>query len=48
MGADGVLRPTRSGLSLAVHHLPALANALTTALVVARQRGLLSDDGGAS
>jgi hypothetical protein len=45
---DGTLRPTRSGLSLAVRHLPALADALTAALLVARKRGLLPDDGGAS
>ncbi|MGA8157124.1 MAG: PC4/YdbC family ssDNA-binding protein [Rhodoplanes sp.] len=44
----GTLRPTRSGVSLAVRHLPALADALTAALLVARERGLLPDDGGAS
>ncbi len=44
----GALRPTRSGLSLAVHHLPALADALTAALIVARERGLLPNGNGAA
>ena len=46
---DGLLRPTRTGITLAVRHLPQLAEALGAALTVARERGLLTDDdGGAS
>ena len=46
---DGSLRPTRTGITLAVRHLPQLAAALTAALTVANERGLLTDrDGGAS
>jgi hypothetical protein len=46
---DGSLRPTRTGITLAIRHLPQLAEALAAALTVARERGLLTDrDGGAS
>jgi hypothetical protein len=45
---DGSLRPTRTGITLAIRHLPQLAEALAAALTVARERGLLTDhDGGA-
>lgn len=42
---DGSQRPTRSGLSLSVRHLPALADALAKALVRAREMGLVGDGG---
>jgi Transcriptional Coactivator p15 (PC4) len=39
-GPDGALCPGRSGLTLGVKHLPALAGALKLALEEARLRGL--------
>lgn len=44
---DGRLKPTRSGLTLALNHLPRIAAVLALALDVARERGLLpkEDDG---
>ncbi len=42
---DGNLRPGRSGLTLAVRHLPALADALAKALATARETGII-DIGG--
>jgi hypothetical protein len=42
---DGVLKPGKYGLTLAVKHLPALANAVAKALDAARALGLLSDGG---
>jgi hypothetical protein len=38
------LRPGRSGLTLAVRHVPKLAEALTKALEEAEHRGLLSEE----
>ena len=40
-GAGGELKPGRGGLSVALRHLPALADAMTTALVTATAHGLL-------
>ena len=37
------LRPGRSGIGMAVKHLPALADAFSNALVCAREQGLLPD-----
>jgi hypothetical protein len=46
-GREGdVLKPTRAGLALSVHHLPDLADAVNAALAHARNTGLLADDGG--
>lgn len=44
--ADGTERATKSGISLSVRHLPAVATAITAALVEARERGLLPQDEG--
>ena len=41
--ANGELRPGKSGLTLAVRHLPDLADALAKALAHARSTGLLMD-----
>jgi hypothetical protein len=38
-GADGELRPGRSGLTIGVKHLPALASAFALALDEARKQG---------
>jgi hypothetical protein len=40
---NGELRPGKSGLTLAVRHLPDLADALAKALAHARSTGLLMD-----
>ena len=37
---DGTLKPGKSGLTIGVKHLPALADALAAALAEARKRGL--------
>ena len=42
---DDQVKPSRSGITLAVKHLPALADALGKALIAARELGLL-DAGG--
>ena len=42
--AEGEMKPGRSGLTLSVRHLPALAQALTRALVKARELGLLTGE----
>lgn len=42
---DGSLKPTKTGITLAVKHLPALAEALANAENRARELGLI--DGGA-
>jgi hypothetical protein len=42
---DGTLRPTRSGISLSIRHLPQLAAAFNAALVAAQARGLVAGDG---
>jgi hypothetical protein len=39
------LKPTRAGLTLSLHHLPDLADAVNAALAHARNTGLLADDG---
>jgi Transcriptional Coactivator p15 (PC4) len=39
--ADGVLRPTKKGLSLAIPRLPDLAKAINQAVTKARELGLL-------
>jgi hypothetical protein len=45
-GCEGdLLKPTRAGLTLSVHHLPDLADAVNAALAHARNTGLLADDG---
>ncbi len=41
----GNLRPGRSGLTLAVRHLPALADALAKALATARDTGIIDSAG---
>ena len=41
---DGSLRPTRTGITLAVRHLPQLAAALAAALTAAREGGPVDDD----
>jgi Transcriptional Coactivator p15 (PC4) len=48
LAADNSLRPSKTGISLSVRHLPALAEALTDALIEAERRGLLPDEGGAA
>ena len=40
-GSDGTLKPGRGGLTIAVHHLPALASALAKAMETATASGLL-------
>jgi hypothetical protein len=40
------LKPSRSGITLAVKHLPALADALSKAFVAAAQLGLVYDESG--
>jgi hypothetical protein len=40
---DGELRPGRSGITMSVRHIPALASALTNAETTARQLGLLTE-----
>lgn len=42
---DDVLKPSRSGLTLAVKHLPALADAMGKALAKARELGLIEEGG---
>jgi hypothetical protein len=42
---SGEPKPSRAGITLAVRHLPALAQALATALVRAREMGLIADHG---
>ena len=44
VGPDGELKPGKAGLTLAVRHLPTLADAVVTALVQARSSGLLTDE----
>jgi Transcriptional Coactivator p15 (PC4) len=41
---DGALKPTRSGLTVSVRHLPTLAKALADALEQARGLGLIPHD----
>jgi hypothetical protein len=38
---DGQLRPGRHGIALGIKHLPQLAEAITDALSLARERGIL-------
>ena len=45
-GSDGIDRPTKKGIALAVGKLPDLAAALTKALAKARELNLIADDGG--
>jgi hypothetical protein len=45
-GSDGIDRPTVQGIALAARKLPELSAALVKALKVAREKGLLPDDGG--
>jgi hypothetical protein len=42
---NDVLKPGKTGITLAVKHLPALAEALAKALMEARELGLLNDGG---
>jgi Transcriptional Coactivator p15 (PC4) len=44
--ADGVLRPTKKGISLAVARLPELANGIDKALIRARDLGLVDGEVG--
>lgn len=41
---SGELRPGRHGIALGVKHLPQLAQAITKALLIARERGLIAAD----
>jgi hypothetical protein len=41
VGADGTERPTRSGLTVSIRHLPKIADAIAKALAEARARGLV-------
>jgi hypothetical protein len=41
---DGELKPGNKGISLAIKDLPRLADALASALSVARERGLVGDE----
>jgi hypothetical protein len=45
-GADGIDRPTVQGIALAVRKLPELHKAITKAIKVASETGLLPPDGG--
>ena len=45
-GANGELKPGRSGLTLTIKHLPQLADALAKALALATERGLICQNGG--
>jgi hypothetical protein len=48
-GNDGSIRPTKSGISFGVKHLPKFADAIPAALAEARKRGLVPPiDGGGS
>jgi hypothetical protein len=42
--AEGKLRPTKKGLAIVVLRLPELAAAVTKALKLAREHGLLTDE----
>jgi hypothetical protein len=44
----GGLKPSKSGLTLGLYHLPMLADALQNAVLHARARGSLPDDGSRS
>ncbi len=44
--ADGVLKPSKSGITLSLKHLPALAEALGKALERANELGLIVEQGG--
>jgi hypothetical protein len=44
--ADGSPRPSKSGITLSIKHLPAMAAALAQALARAAELGLLGDGGG--
>lgn len=44
-GSDGNLKPGRGGLTVAVRHLPALAEATAKALTVATAANLIPGDG---
>jgi hypothetical protein len=46
VGANGKLKPGRSGLTLTIKHLPQLADALAKALALATERGLICQNGG--
>lgn len=43
MGADGALKPGRSGLTVSIRHLPQLAEALAKAVETAAATGLLTE-----
>jgi hypothetical protein len=40
---DGEFRPSPKGITVAVHHLPALARAMQTALETAKRAGLIAE-----
>jgi Transcriptional Coactivator p15 (PC4) len=43
---DGVVKPSKSGITLAVKHLPVLADAIGKALARAIELGLVAEGGG--
>lgn len=43
-GTDGIVRPTKRGVAMAIRRLPELANAIEKAVREARSRGLLVVD----
>lgn len=45
-GSDGIDRPTKQGIALAIRKLPELARALAKAETRSRELGLLDIDGG--
>ncbi len=44
-GDDGEMRPSKSGLAMAIKHLPALAKSLNDAVDRAREAGLIDGPG---
>ena len=45
---DGTMKPGHGGLTIGIKHLPALAKAITMALVTAKANGMLAEEGGAN
>lgn len=48
MDDTGELKPSKSGLTVSIRHLPRLAAAYADALAEARARGLVPEEGGAA
>lgn len=44
-GGDGSMKPGRGGLTIALRHLPRIAEAMAKALATATASGLLEEDG---